>query len=254
MPPLVCVPTTGGTSADVSQFAIITNRREMVKIAIVSKAVVPDLALIDPMTLTTMDPYLTACTGIDALTHAIEAFVSNAHSPMTDLHALEAMRLLSKHLIPSVKAPEDLMHRTMVMQGSLQAGLAFSNAILGANHAMAHSLGGYLDLAHGECNAILLDHVVEFNFPAAPERFERIGDSLGLDLRGLGSSERKKALLDRIRRIKAQAGVDRQLAVLGVGRSDLPMLSVNALKDACLVTNPRPAGKRDLEVIYGEAL
>ncbi len=142
----------------------------------------------------------------------------------------------------------------MVMQGSLQAGLAFSNAILGANHAMAHSLGGYLDLAHGECNAILLDHVIEFNFPAAPERFERIGDALGLDLRGLNSGQKKEALLAKIRRIKAETGVARPLQVLGVGTGDLPILSAKAVGDACLVTNPRPASKRDLEVIYAEAL
>lgn len=254
MPPLICIPTTGGTAADVSQFAIITNLEDQIKIAIVSKSVVPDLALIDPLTLTSMDPYLTACTGLDALTHAVEAFVSNAHSPMTDLHALEAIRLISRNLIPSIKSPADVRLRSEVMQGSLQAGLAFSNAILGATHAMAHSLGGLLDLAHGECNAILLDHVIAFNYEAAPERFEAIAEAAGIDLRGLNFEEKKKALLQWIGELKREAGVDRRLGLLGVGRSDIPPLSRKALNDPCLVTNPRPATQRDLETVYEEAL
>jgi len=254
MPPLICVPTTGGTSADVSQFAIITDPLEKLKIAIISKSVVPDLALIDPLTLTTMDPFLTACTGLDALTHGIEAYVSNASSPMTDLHALEAIRLVSKYLVDSIKNPKDVELRTKIMEGSLLAGLAFSNAILGAAHAMAHSLGGEKDAPHGECNAILLDHVIEFNFPASPERFERIAEAMGIDQRGMSSREKKNALLEKVREIKRAAGLDLVLNRLGVSRSDLPPLSEKALRDPCMMTNPRRPKRRDIEVIYEESL
>ncbi|HJV35370.1 alcohol dehydrogenase-like regulatory protein ErcA [Geomonas sp.] len=254
IPPLVCVPTTGGTSADVSQFAIITNPNERVKFAIISKSVVPDMALIDPETLITMDPYLTACTGLDALTHAIEAFVSTARSSMTDLHALEAMRLLSANLIPSISAPNNLEFRTQVMQGSLQAGLAFSNAILGANHAMAHSIGGALDLAHGECNAILLDHVIEFNYSSAPDRYDKVAEAMGLDLRGMPEKARKKALLDHVRQLKATVGIRRNLGNVGVSISDVNLYSDHALSDPCMITNPRRPTHRDIEVIYEESL
>lgn len=254
MPPLICVPTTGGTSADVSQFAIITDLVERVKIAIISKSVVPDLALIDPLTLTSMDPFLTACTGLDALTHGIEAFVSNASSPMTDLHALEAIRLLAKHLADSIRNPRDVELRVKIMEGSLLAGLAFSNAILGATHAMAHSLGGEKDAPHGECNAILLDHVIEFNFPSSPERFERIAEAMGIDLRGMTPSAKKNALLEKVREIKKAAGLDLVLNRLGVSRSDLPILSDKALRDPCMMTNPRRPNRRDIEVIYEESL
>ena len=254
MPPLICIPTTGGTSADVSQFAIISNPLDKVKFAIISKSVVPDLALIDPLTLTTMDPYLTACTGLDALVHAIEAYVSTARSTMTDLHAIEAIRLISASLLPSIAAPHDLELRSKMMQGSLQAGLAFSNAILGANHAMAHSLGGALDVAHGECNAVLLDHVIAFNLPASPERFERIAEAMGLDLRGMGSVEKRNALLKHVRDLKTAAGIVRTLNMLGVSRSDVTLFSDHALKDPCMVTNPRKASKRDIEVVYEESL
>ena len=254
IPPLICVPTTGGTGADLSQFAIISNRSQRVKFAIISKAVVPDVSLIDPETLTTMDPYLTACTGLDALTHAIEAFVSNAHSPMTDLHALEAIRVIGANLVASVRDPADVHRRAQVMLGSLNAGLAFSNAILGATHAMSHSLGGYLDLAHGECNAILLDRVVDFNFSVAPERFEQIALALGLALRGLTSRQKRLAIVAEIERLKRETGLTRSLKRLGVGLSDIPHLSRQALKDPCLITNPRPSNRRDIETLYEEAL
>ena len=239
MPPLICVPTTAGTSADVSQFAIISNPVEKVKFAIISKSVVPDLSLLDPATLITMNAYLTACTGLDAMTHAIEAYVSTARSSMTDLHALEAIRLLTRHLISSIQNLDDLEARSMVMQGSLQAGLAFSNAILGANHAMAHSLGGALDIAHGECNVMLLDHVIEFNYSAAPERFERIAEAMGLDLRGMVSNKRKSALLKHVRELKKKAGMVRTLGNVGVRCDDMALLSDHALKDPCMATNPR---------------
>ncbi len=254
MPPLICVPTTGGTSADVSQFAIISNPAERVKFAIISKSVVPDLALIDPATLSTMDAYLTACTGLDALTHAIEAYVSTAHSPMTDIHAIEAIRLLSANLIPSISDLDNLEFRTRVMQGSLQAGLAFSNAILGANHAMAHSLGGALDIPHGECNAMLLDHVIAFNMPSSPERFEQIAAAMGLDIRGMSGSEKKSALLRHVREFKQAAGIVRTLQNVGVSKSDVTFFSDHALKDPCMATNPRRASKRDIEVVYEESL
>lgn len=254
MPPLICIPTTGGTSADVSQFAIISNPVERVKFAIISKSVVPDLALIDPATLSTMDAYLTACTGLDAVTHAIESFVSTARSAMTDLHALEALRLLSQNLIPSIRNLGDLELRTKVMQGSLQAGLAFSNAILGANHAMAHSLGGALDLPHGECNSILLDHVIDFNYSSAPERFDQIAQAFGLDLRGKNQAQRKRALLEHVRHMKRQAGVYRTLREVGVGRTDVNFYSDHALKDPCMATNPRRPSMRDIETVYEESL
>jgi alcohol dehydrogenase len=254
MPPLVCVPTTGGTSADVSQFAIITDTERRTKIAVISKAVVPDVSLIDPETLTTMDPYLTACTAIDALVHAIEAFVSNGSSPITDLHALEAIRLVKSNIEPLMATPDDLGLRSRIMQGSLQAGLAFSNASLGANHAMAHSLGGWLDLPHGECNAVLLEHVVAFNHDAAPERFKVLAESFGIDVRGMTDAERRSAMFDEIRRLRRAVGIDRTLGQTGVDRTDVSDLARNAMLDPCMVTNPRRPGLRDIEVLYEEAL
>ena len=175
-PPLICVPTTSGSSADVSQFAIINNTTDKVKIAIISKTVVPDLALLDPGLTLTMDRHLTLCTGMDALVHAVEAYVSSANSPLTDIHALEAIRLIHQYLPLVVEKLDDIDLREQMMLASLEAGLAFSNASLGAVHALAHSLGGLLDLPHGECNTLLLDVVMRYNYEAAAERYDRIGE------------------------------------------------------------------------------
>jgi alcohol dehydrogenase len=252
-PPLIAIPTTAGTSADVSQFAIITNTDERVKFAIISKTVVPDIALVDPETTFTMDAYLTACTGMDALVHAVEAYVSNAHSPVYDLHALEAIRLIDTHLVRAIEYPDDFEARAGMMLGSLEAGLAFSNASLGAVHAMAHSLGGYLDLPHGECNALLLEHVINFNFSAAPERYEKIGQALGVPPGAMSRSQKKKAILDRVNQLRNTAKIAGAFADRGLQPGDIPVLAGKAVKDPCLVTNPRNAEQRDLEVIYEEA-
>ena len=253
MPPLICVPTTSGTSADVSQFVIILDQREKIKYAIISKSVVPDVSLIDPETLATLSAEMTACTGIDALAHAIEAFVSSAHAGITDLHALEAIRLLRPNLLPCLADPANPELRTRLMMGSLQAGLAFSNACLGATHAMAHSLGGLLDLPHGECNALLLPHVIGYNFTAADDRYKAVGEALGLDLRGLDGPRASAAILEDLEVLRLEAGLEGSLRTRGVGRSDIPYLARNALQDPCVITNPRRPGQRDLEVIFEDA-
>ncbi len=180
-PPLICIPTTGGTGSEVSQFSIINNTRERRKIAIISKAVVPDLAIIDPDTLLTMDAYLTACTGMDALVHSIEAYLSTASSHITDNFALDAIKLIGENLKSSVLDLGNRDLRAKIMMASLEAGIAFSNAGLGVVHSMAHSLGGYLDLAHGECNSMLLNSAVDFNYSEdTKQRFNQIAKSLGV--------------------------------------------------------------------------
>jgi alcohol dehydrogenase len=253
MPPLICIPTTAGTSADVSQFAIINDTDRKTKIAIISKTIIPDVALIDPQTLTTKSPYLIACTGMDALAHAIEAFVSSAHSAMTDVHALEAIRLVHGNLLESLRHPGNMELKAKTMLGSMQAGLAFSNASLGAVHAMAHSLGGYKDLPHGECNALLLPHVVDYNFTAAPERFRIIAESMGLDPRGMSAQEIRTWLIEAITELRNALGIRERLGSKGIRPSDISVLSDKAVLDPCLITNPKTASRRDIQVIYEEA-
>jgi alcohol dehydrogenase len=253
-PPLICIPTTSGTAADISQFCIIVNSPARYKMAIISKTVIPDVALIDPETTTTMDPYLTACTGLDALTHAIEAYVSTANSPMSDVHAVAAIGLIWRNLEEAVTQPQAMPARENMLLGSLHAGLAFSNASLGAVHAMAHSLGGYLDLPHGECNALLLDHVVRFNMATAAGRYSQIGQAMGLEMNGLSESQRVRLITEELARMRQRLGIADTLRSRGVTGSDIPELAKHAAKDACLFTNPRQASVGDIKVIYDEAL
>ena len=249
-PPLICIPTTAGSSADVSQFAIINDVKEGVKRAIISKAVVPDVALIDPQTTHTMGRYLTACTGIDVLVHAIEAYVSTAHSPLFDIHALEAVRLVFSSLPEVLESPDDPVLRDDLMRASLEAGLAFSNASLGAVHAMAHSLGGYLNLPHGECNAILLDHVIAFNAAEAESRYAEIAAAAGC------SREEASALklVEMVKKLKKETGITSRLGDYKISEKDIPGLSKHALNDACMVTNPRVPALEDIENIYRQVL
>jgi alcohol dehydrogenase class IV len=253
-PPLICVPTTAGSSADVSQFAIINDTNRKLKIAIISKTVVPDVALIDPETTTTMPAELTAATGLDALVHAMEAYVSNASSPITDLNALAAIPLLMGNIVPAIENPQDMKYRNNMMQGSLLAGLAFSNASLGLVHAMAHSLGGLLDLPHGMANALLLNHVVDFNYTSAPERYDRIGQAMGIEMNSTAAGKRKDALLNAIVALRERVGIKTSIGTLGVTSEDIQHLSINAFNDPCLATNPRQASVQEIKRIYEIAL
>lgn len=253
-PPLICIPTTAGTSADVSQFAIILDTARQVKIAIISKATVPDAALIDPRSTITMDNALTANTGFDALIHSIEAYVSNASSHITDLHALDSIKLVTENIIPTINDPQNIDLRSKMMMGSLEGGLAFSNASLGLIHAMAHSLGGLKDLAHGECNAILLEHVIDFNFDSSVKRYNQISKAMGINVEGIKKSQVKEELINTIKNLKDAAGIQANLSKLGVKEEDIGDLSKMALNDPCIVTNPKRPTAQEIEEIYRNAL
>ncbi len=253
IPPLICVPTTSGSSADVSQFAIINDTERKIKIAIISRMIVPDISLVDPTILITMDDYLTACTTVDAMVHAIEAYVSTAASPFTDLFAKKAIAQIVANLPLCLANPQNLEFRDQLMQASLNAGLAFSNASLGNVHAMAHSLGGFKDLPHGECNAMLLPSVINYNYSANIEKYNEIGRIFGLSM---SSDEKtnKLYLLDRIKSFIHAAGIETTLKDRGIHYSDLSYLAEAAFNDPCLVTNPRESKVEDIKVVYEEAL
>lgn len=253
-PPLVCVPTTSGTGADVSQFAIVRDGARRMKMAIIGKALVPDVSLTDPETAVTMDPYLTACTGMDALCHAIEAAASDARSMLTDVHAFRAAALALAHLEAAVVDGKSLPLRDAMAQASLHAGLAFSNASLGAVHAMAHALGGRHDLPHGECNAILLPHVVAHNLRHAPDCYCPLGRYLARAVPALSIGDRGEGLAEELARLASAVGAPRGLRALGVTEGELDEFAALACADPCLLTNPWPASREDLVSVYADAL
>ncbi|SHK70321.1 Alcohol dehydrogenase, class IV [Pseudonocardia thermophila] len=255
IPPMVMIPSTSGTGADVSQFCIVTDTKRRNKITIMGRALVPDVSVIDPRLLTTMPDDLNAATGLDALTHAIEAYVSLAHNPLTDTHALQAVSLVVGNLAHTMEEPDDAAARQCMAHAALEAGLAFTNAILGATHAMSHQVGGLLDLPHGVVNGVLLPHVIRFNGEAEPERFRAIAQAMDLGLHpDTPGADAAELVAERVRKLADDVGVPRGLAELGVSEADVPRLAELTLQDACLTTNPRPASVADIETMLRAAL
>lgn len=254
IPPLLMIPTTSGTGADVSQFCVVTDTEQHVKLTIMGRALVPDVSITDPRLLTTMPDALNAATGLDALTHGIEAFVSLAHNPLADTHALNAVGLVCRHLRATIEQPEDLADRAKMAQASLQAGLAFTNAILGATHAMSHQVGGLLDAPHGVVNGVLLPHVIRYNAQASPDRFVDLALSAGLAVEGMPGEEAAEVLADHVRTLADDVGVPRGLRELGVTEADIDTMAHTALDDACLTTNPREASEGQIRRLFRDAL
>ncbi len=259
MPPLVAVNTTSGTASEMTRFCIITDTSRKVKMAIVDWRVTPTLAIDDPLLTVKMPQGLTAATGMDALTHAVEAYVSTAATPMTDACAEKAIEVIFQYLRRAVADGKDLEAREMMMQAQYLAGMAFNNASLGLVHAMAHQLGGFYDLPHGECNAVLLPVIQEFNLIARVERFARLAQIMGEDLEGLSDREAADVCLDAIRTLSEDVGIPEGLIALGkkygkdVRKEDIATMTANALKDACLATNPRKAGVAEVAQLFERA-
>jgi alcohol dehydrogenase class IV len=254
IPPLLMIPTTAGTGADVSQFCIITDTASAVKMTIMGRALVPDISVTDARLLMTMPEDLAAATGLDALTHGIESFVSLAHNPLADGHALSAVRLVFDHLPRMLDKRSAADCGEHMAQASLEAGMAFTNALLGATHAMSHQVGGLLDLPHGVVNGVLLPHIIRFNAVEVPDRFIPLAQAAGLAVGGVGGEEAGNMLADKVQAIAAELGVPRGLAQLGVREADIATLARSALADACLATNPRPAAHDDLVALFRAAL
>ncbi|WP_018123329.1 iron-containing alcohol dehydrogenase [Desulfovibrio oxyclinae] len=260
MPPYVAVNTTAGTASEMTRFCIITDLSRKVKMAIVDWRVTPGIALDDPLLMVGMPPALTAATGMDALTHAVEAYVSTIATPMTDACAEKAIELIFKHLRAAVANGQDIEAREGMCFAQYLAGMAFNNASLGHVHAMAHQLGGFYDLPHGECNAILLPHVEKFNLIAKVDRFVKMAEIMGENVEGLSPRAGAELALDAIKQLSCDVGIPSGLIELGkrygkdVKAEDIAIMTANAQKDACGFTNPRCPTDEDVTAIYTAAL
>ncbi|MCL4439734.1 MAG: iron-containing alcohol dehydrogenase [Eubacteriales bacterium] len=254
LPPIVAVPTTAGSGAEVTQLAVVTNTKRQMKMVIGSKSLVPDISLIDPRTLTTKDKQLTANTGMDALTHAIEAYVSLAATPLTDIQALNAIKLATRYLPVSVSNRTNLEAKDAMAMASLQAGLALSNAILGLVHAMSHQLGGLLDMPHGEANAILLPSVMEYNLSSAIERFGSIAEAMDQRVFGLSRRDAAQKAIEAVRRLAKDIGILEKLPEVGLTDELLIKLSENAMVDVCIITNPKEVQVDDILKLFTAVL
>ncbi len=253
IPPLICVPTTAGTGSDVSQFAIIADQEKKIKMTILSRAIMPDISLIDPRLLQTESSELIATTGMDALTHAIEAYVSSLSWSLTDPHASHAIKLVFRYLQEAVRR-RSLDPLEGMAIASLEAGAAFSNAILGAVHALAHPLGGRYDMHHGLANSILLPVVLKKNLEHAPEKYAMIANAMGIDTRGKTSEEAAGQVPGQIEALIKALGIPTKLSQVGVKKKDIPSLALDAAGDLCMMTNPQRYNAAEIEELYLNAL
>ncbi|MGV1063769.1 L-threonine dehydrogenase [Clostridium perfringens] len=252
--PMVGINTTAGTGSEMTLFAIITDEERHIKMALVDKRLTPIIAVNDPMLMLAMPKSLTAATGMDALTHAVEAYVSTAATPITDACAEKAIELISNYLVNAVENGQDVEARDMMAYAEYLAGMAFNNASLGYVHAMAHQLGGFYNLPHGVCNAILLPHVQEYNKATSASRLAKIAKIMGGNIEGLTDEQGADLCIDMIKSLSQTIGIPEGLGVLGVKESDFETLATNALNDACSLTNPRKGNLEEVIAIFKEAM
>jgi len=254
LPPTLAINTTAGTASEMTRFCIITNSDTHVKMAIVDWRVTPSVAIDDPLLMVGMPPGLTAATGMDALTHAVEAYVSTITNPITDACALMAIKLIADYLRPAVANGTNLEARDKMAYAEYLAGMAFNNASLGYVHSMAHQLGGFYNLPHGICNAILLPEVCAYNKIACPQRFADIAVAMGENIAGLAAVDAADVAIAAIRKISKDVGIPSGLAELGVKEADFEVMATNAKKDACQLTNPRLANLQQVIGMFAAAM
>ncbi|MFP4618441.1 MAG: iron-containing alcohol dehydrogenase [Spirochaetaceae bacterium] len=245
--PLYTVPTTAGTGSEITFSSVITDTRENFKFTVKSPLIAPKTAFLDPEATLSMPPALTASTGLDALTHAVEAYTAKNAEPIADAAALYAVELISAYLIPAVKEGADIEARTAMLAGSLLAGMAFSHSDVAAVHCLAEALGGIYDAPHGECNAIALPVMMEYNRSFALERYARIASAMGLSYSS--PEEGAQLAVNKVRSLTTEAGLP-SFRSLGVKEEDFEMLAEKSEHNGSNADNPRPMQKEDyLEVL-----
>lgn len=250
----IAVNTTAGTSAELTINYVITDEDRGVKMVMVDKNSVARMSVNDPELMAGKPADLTAATGMDALTHAIEAIVTPGAYPVTDTMALEGVKLVFDYLPRAVKDGNDIEAREQMVYAIFLTGMAFSNCGLGYVHAMAHQLGGMYDLPHGVCNAMLLPIVERENAPYAPKKFRMIAEKLGFDANGKSDEECSSFVIEKIKELSETVGIPKSLKDLGIENLDLDKLAENALKDICAPGNPFMPTKEQTIALFKEIL
>lgn len=252
--PYVALNTTAGTASEMTRFCIITDTSRKVKMAIIDWRVTAKVSINDPELMAGMPPSLTAATGMDALTHAVEAYVSTIANPLTDSAALMAIKLIAEYLPKAVANGTDMVSREKMAYAQFLAGMAFNNASLGYVHAMAHQLGGFYNLPHGVCNAILLPVVSQFNLLAKADRFRDIAVAMGECVDGLSVNDAGQVAIDAIKTLSKAVGIPDGLSKLNVKEEDFDVMAKNAKLDACQLTNPRLATLEQVIELFRKAM
>lgn len=252
--PIIAINTTAGTASEVTINYVITDTDRQVKMVMVDKNCLVSIAVNDPELMLGKPAALTAATGMDALTHAIEAYVTQGAYRWSDVLALEAIKLITEGLPKAVKDGSDLEARSLMAWGQFVAGQSFSNCGLGFVHSMAHQLGGMYNTPHGVANAVLLPHVERFNIPACAGKLKNVAEAMGVDVAGMSDEEGANAAIAAIEALSKEVGIPSGIAALGAKKEDFDTMATNALADICAGGNPREASHADAVAIYEAAL
>ena len=251
--PLIAVPTTAGTGSEVTIFAVMSDPEKQEKFTISGALIAPAVAVLDPLLTLKLPPSVTAFTGMDALTHAIEAFTSSIAQPPTDALALSAIKLVLKHLPVAVGRGDNIKARDGMLQASLLAGIAFNNAFLGLAHAIASPLGGHFHVPHGLANAVMLPYVMEYNLPTAVRRYAEIGCALGLQAVGDTPRAVAEKTVAAITQLARDINIPEKLSNIGAKEELLPLVARDALKSIQLKFNVRNASEKEILALLQKA-
>lgn len=252
--PIIAVPTTAGTAAEVTINYVITDVKAVKKMVCVDPKDIPVIAVVDPELMASMPKGLTASTGMDALTHAIEGYITRGAWEMTDMVELKAIELISKYLEKAVFQPDNIDARNGMAVAQYIAGMGFSNVGLGIVHSMAHALGAFYDTPHGLANALLLPYVMEYNAPATGEKYREIARALGVKyVDDMTCDEYRHAAVNAVTILSKNIGIPQKLNEIGVKEEDIPKLAKTAFKDGCTPGNPRKTSEEEIISIYKKA-
>ena len=251
--PVIALPTTAGTAAEVTINYVITDEENVKKMVCVDPNDIPTLAIIDPELMLSMPRGLTAATGMDALTHAIEGLITLGAWEMSDMFEIKAIEMIAKWLPKAVENPSDIEARDGMATAQYIAGMAFSNVGLGLVHGMAHPLGAYYDIPHGVANALLLPFVMEDNKEAAKAKYRTIAEAMGVDTSAMDDDQAAQAAVDAVKALAVKVRIPQHLSELGVPESGLPTLAQAAFNDVCTPGNPRKAVVEEILEVYKKA-
>ncbi|WP_454719742.1 MULTISPECIES: iron-containing alcohol dehydrogenase [Cupriavidus] len=251
--PVFAIPTTSGTGSECTASTVFTNKETLFKTVIISPALFPRLAILDASLTLGLPPPITAATGMDALTHAIESYVSKQANPISQALAIGAVRMIGENLRRAFYVGSDVAARENMLLASFLAGVAFSQSKLGNVHAISHTFGGVFNIAHGIANAALLPYVLAFNAPACPERLRDVASALGVDTRAMSADEAARAAVQEVTGLNQALGIPATIRELGVDLAYLPQMVSDSMRSGNVLVNPRLTTAADIERIITNA-
>lgn len=252
--PIVALPTTAGTAAETTINYVIIDEVNHKKMVCVDPNDIPAVAIVDAELMYTLPASLTAATGMDALTHAIEGYITKGAWALSDMFEIEAIRMISRNLPTAVAEPSNAVARDAMAVAQYVAGMAFSNVGLGLVHGMAHPLGSLFDIPHGVANALLLPTIMEWNMPSCLDKYPAIAEAMGVDISGMTREEAAQAACDAVKALSIKVGIPQHLSEIGIKESDIETLSEQAIADVCTPGNPRDVTIEDIKTLYAKVL